>query len=67
MWELYVKYALPIFALSIVGISFFRLVKQYKKEENPKNKTKIKKTFVISIVGTFLLITVFTMIIINKN
>lgn len=53
MWQLYVKYALPIFALIIVGISIFRAVKQYKKEEDPKNKTKIKKTFAILLLLHF--------------
>ncbi|AUG56347.1 hypothetical protein [Acetivibrio saccincola] len=59
MWQLYVKYALPIFVLSIIGISIFREIKQYKKlQGDSKAKTKIIKKYAVMITISLLLLAV---------
>jgi len=57
MWQLYVKYALPIFVLSIIGISIFREIKQCKKlQGDSKAKTKIIKKYAVMITISLLLL-----------
>jgi len=57
MWQLYIKYALPIFVLSIIGISIFREIKQYKQHQDcPKLKTKLIKKYAVILTISLLLL-----------
>lgn len=66
MWDLYVKYALPILILVIVGTSILRVIKKYKNTDNNNEKSKLVKSLVISLIITFLFISITTMILINN-
>lgn len=66
MWDLYVKYALPILILVIVGTSILRVIKKYKNTDNHNEKSKIVKSLVISLIITFLFISITTMLLINN-
>ncbi|MDQ0273382.1 heme/copper-type cytochrome/quinol oxidase subunit 2 [Cytobacillus purgationiresistens] len=66
MWDLYVKYALPILILVIIGTSILRVIRKYKNTDKHNEKSKIVKSLVISLIITFLFISITTMILINN-
>lgn len=63
MWQLYVKYALPIFIISIIFISIFREIKKQTTEE--VSRKELLKKYIIAITITFLLIIIITMVILK--